>query len=353
MRHRRQLLRRALGLGRIIRGDGAHASREHRRRLVRAGEVERAPVAALDRVARLHRLARVPLAHPFALLRRDLVEQPPRVGGTPLLQIDVLQPRQAVEVALVARGVLARDPLLRQRPRLLVRLRGLGPHAELHEDVRRHVQRVRRARGDRGVTLRGAEAERRVQRIVVGVDEVVQRAGMIAALGDDRLEQRRGADALARVDFVAPDGAEDGQGVEDARLDVVRMRRREARHRLLVRGVARGLVAFAVELCDGIEPRLLPLAARCSLPPFHRAAAAVEIDLVPDRMVVRHRLAPVGEGEVRIDALGLLERALRLRVGEVVQQQDAAQEGLLRLGLAAVREGDRAEVFVGRERQRE
>ena len=54
--------------------------------------------------------------------------------------------------------MLARDPLLRQRPRLLVGLRGLGPHAELHEDVRRHVKRVRRAPGDRGVTLRGAEA---------------------------------------------------------------------------------------------------------------------------------------------------------------------------------------------------
>ncbi len=192
-----------------------------------------------------------------------------------------------------------------------------------------------------------------MQRIVVRVDEVVQRAGMIAALGEDRLEQGRGADALARVDFVAPDGAEDGQGVEDAGLDIARMRRREALRRRLVRGVARGLVAFAVERRDGVDPHLLPLAARCSLPPFHRRAAAVEVDLVPDRMVVRHRFAPVGEGEVRIDALGLLEGALRLRIGEVVQQQDAAEEGLLRLGLAAVREGDRAEVFVGRERQRE
>ena len=61
-------------------------------------------------------------------------------------------------------------------------------------------------------------------------------------------------------------------------------------------------------------------------------------------MVVRHRLAPVRERELRIDFLRLDERVFRLRIREVVQQKDTAQERRLRLGLSGIRKHDRAEL---------
>ena len=163
------------------------------------GEVERIPLAGLDGVSRAHVAAGVVVA--LALALRRLVDELLRLGEASLLQVDVLEPFQAVVVRL--------RPLLRQRVRRFVRARGVVPHAELQEDVRRHVQRVRRVGGDLRVAARGAQSQRRVHRIVVGVDEVVQHAGMVGMCGEERLEDRRGADLLARIDFVASLRAED------------------------------------------------------------------------------------------------------------------------------------------------
>ena len=80
-----------------------------------------------------------------------------------------------------------------------------------------------------------------------------------------------------------------------------------------------------------------------------REPRRVAILLAPQRMVVGHRLAPVGHGEVRIDRLHLDERLARILVLEAVQQQHRADEGLLGLGSTRVGEVDASQLLAGRE----
>src|SRR5208337_4227619 len=60
-----------------------------------------------------------------------------------------------------------------------IRLDGVVPHPQGKEDVRGHVLRMRGCRRNLAIKTRGAQSERRVYRIVVGVNEVVQRARMV------------------------------------------------------------------------------------------------------------------------------------------------------------------------------
>ncbi len=61
-------------------------------------------------------------------------------------------------------------------------------------------------------------------------------------------------------------------------------------------------------------------------------------------MVVRHRLTPIGKGEVGVDALSLAKRLGGVGILEAVQQQNTSQEGLLRSWRAGVRELDPSQV---------
>jgi hypothetical protein len=63
-----------------------------------------------------------------------------------------------------------------------------------------------------------------------------------------------------------------------------------------------------------------------------------------------HRLAPIGEREVGIDLLRLLERLDCILVLEVVKQLHAPQKGHLRGFIAAVREGQLTEITGSRHR---
>ena len=119
--------------------------------------------------------------------------------------------------------------------------------------------------------------------------------------------------------------------------------------------VAGQLVARAVvERLHRLEERLLlgqlglgqpGLVRRGQL--LERLLGLVEILLRPQRMVVAHRLAPVGEREVRVGLLRLLEGDGRLVELEVVQRLDAGEERLLRAGGPRRRKGDRAELLGG------
>ena len=76
----------------------------------------------------------------------------------------------------------------------------------------------------------------------------------------------------------------------------------------------------------------LALASRASCVGASLSSAClglVEVLLRPQRVVVAHRLAPVGEGELRVGLLGLLERQRGLVELEVVQRLDAGEERLL------------------------
>jgi hypothetical protein len=77
---------------------------------------------------------------------------------------------QAVIIALADRQVVLLHPLIRGGPRVFVRGGGLGPHAKLQKNVRRHVQRMMRFGSDLGVTPCGGQREEGVIRIVKGMD---------------------------------------------------------------------------------------------------------------------------------------------------------------------------------------
>ena len=72
-------------------------------------------------------------------------------------------------------------------------------------------------------------------------------------------------------------------------------------------------------------------------------ASSLEVLLEPDRMRVRHRLAPEGHGESRIDLLRFPEQLGRARILEVMQLRQSLKKGFLRRGSAGVGKGDAAD----------
>ena len=67
------------------------------------------------------------------------------------------------------------------------------PHAHRHEDVAGHVPRMVRAGRDLRVRSSRAKAERGMNRVVEGVDDVVRRARVVGISEEDVLRQRAGA----------------------------------------------------------------------------------------------------------------------------------------------------------------
>ena len=63
------------------------------------------------------------------------------------------------------------------------------------------MKRVRGGRRDLGVNLGGSQAERCVNRIVVGVNQVVDRAGMLGIFGENPLGNSGGAHVRPKVPF--------------------------------------------------------------------------------------------------------------------------------------------------------
>ena len=144
-------------------------------------------------------------------------------------------------------------------------------------------------------------------------------------------------------------------------LVVVRILLVHLRHHVRVRDVARELVAGAeIEHVLRLEERLLlrqlglgqPRLVRRRQPLEHRLRL-VEVLLRPQRMVVAHRLAPVGHRELRVGGLRLLERHGRLVELEVVQGLHAREEGVLRGGCARGGKRDRPELLRGRLRRQD
>ena len=70
---------------------------------------------------------------------------------------------------------------------------------------------------------------------------------------------------------------------------------------------------------------------------------------VPQPTRMRHRLAPVGEREVRIRLLRLLECFGRFLILEVVKELHATKERSLRCQIATIRKSQLAEIAVRRQ----
>ncbi len=246
------------------------------------------------------------------------------------------------EVVVGVNGVealRARVALLHQLPS---RLRGLDvggdrllPEAEPREDVRRHVEGVRRIRRDFRVGARCREGLGRELGIVEGVDHVVGHAGVVG-LGDQQaVQDRRRLLVVGMGRVVRRLGALDRDRVEDRGLVVVGEALRQSLHRVAIRRGARAVVEpllVAVERGDRVDVALLPVRLRPEVErPPGRGLARGELGGArrsPDRVVVGHRDAPLRHAARGILRRDLLEREARLLVAEGVEQRDRAREVL-------------------------
>ena len=187
--------------------------------------------------------------------------------------------------------------------------------------------------------------------IVEGVDHVVRRARVVRLALEEVGDDGAGLHLPVEARLAASDESEVGKRVERLGLVVLGMRLGEPPHGLVVELVALVLVTGAVEDLDGVHVEALAL-GRGLGPAFGAGGpealqdvpGGADVLLRPQRMVVADRLAPVGEGEVRIDLLGVLEGFSGFLVPEAVERRDTALEGVLSRLRAGVREMHGAEI---------
>ena len=118
------------------------------------------------------------------------------------------------------------------------------PRADAREDVRRHVLRVRRGRGDFRVAARGRHAEVRDRRIVEGVHDVVCDARVIRLLREDRLQDCRGLLLVGVALVVRIEVRRDRKRMQDLRLRIGRVTAHQRIHGDLVRELPRAVDAL-------------------------------------------------------------------------------------------------------------
>ena len=208
-----------LGLGEAIPGE-VRGGRGQRRRV--------RPLAALERVARRdggegERACEV--IHVHLPGRGDLLHEGPRLAVTAELEIAVHH--VVVGVQALVRAETGLRPARGQRFRgglggRAIGVDGLLPAPHAREDVRRHVQRVGRRRGDAGVALRGGQALGRDRREVVAVDQVVGHPRMIGLLGEGLLEDAGGLELVGVGLVVGVERDVERERVEDGGLAVGR-----------------------------------------------------------------------------------------------------------------------------------
>ena len=231
----------------------------------------------------------------------------------------------------------------RRRPRRPIAGGRLVPVPELHEEVRRHVQRVARGRGDGGVASRRRQPARRQRAVVVGMENEVGGAWMLRVPREHRLGDGTGFLAKRQRRVAARHGAEQGQRVEDLGLVVVGIVGGDRRHRVGEAlgsqrpwpgphraSTARQKSLFSRRRRLG-QPRLR---RRTEL--GQRRTALLGLLEEPEWLAERQRFAPVGQRETGVLGLRRPERRNRVLVAEAVEPGHPAQEVVLGGGRAAV-----------------
>ena len=218
------------------------------------------------------------------------------------------------------------------------------------------MQRMRCRRRQRCIASRRRQTPCRDGRIVVAVNDVVSDAGVIWQLWLEPFENRR-CTQLARIRIVGQiDCLVEGQRVEHCCLGIVRIACAELRHRGLVVGAARFLIARRMateERCQRLDPVAFTLR--------RRTRRACPLDVLPAgserlRRKRRHQRirsltdcdAPVRHRAVWLARSDRLEGADRFRMKEGMQHRHCAIEVLLTRRAAGDREMHAAETSVRR-----
>ena len=239
-----------------------------------------------------------------------------------------------------------------------VRVDHVVPHAQRDEDVRGHVLGVSGIGRDAAVCARSVDAERGVRWIVDGVDHVVRRARMIGMRAEDA--SRNGVRAQIRRHIaVALVESQQRQCVEELRFDVVRIRTAKAIEACRPERVApRFADIFIVQRLRRPEPRALVLRPRLRRSLGRRRRKTTQhgtsggrVLLIPHRMRIAHRFAPVRHHVAGIELLRLAKGGGGLWIVEIMEVEHAANECRVRGGRGRSREGERAELR-GDERRR-
>ena len=287
-----------------------------------------------------------------------LREQAPRLLESTLLRVAVNQPQHGVKAAHLDVELLLGPARVGGFHRAFVNRRGLIPHAQRHIDVRGHVQRVRRGRRNLRIRIGVAQAERGVHWIVVRVDQVVRRAGMLRVLRVDLFHQRGGLHVDGEVPAVVA-GAEQRQCIERRDLIVLRKLLVHAAQLLGIGQVAGQLIAGAVQAVERRQPffflgggRLGPTRLGCGRQAGERGVRLLRRRLLPYGVVVGHGLAPIRHRKSRVRLLRLLEGFLRIVVLEAVHQQHAPPERRLGSRRSGGGEVNLAELVLGQKRAR-
>ncbi len=208
--------------------------------------------------------------------------------------------------------------------------------------MRSHVHQVAGPRRQGAQPLGVRQGQRRIAGDLGCVDVEVDRAGIVRAPLQHRLEHRHGAGQALAVVVVAP-LAHPGVGGEDGDLVVVRIFHRQRVHRLgegQIGGGVTGSIAWSgvAQLQRGDQrPVLRRLApGQCNGLVRDRAGRLDLrcVDIVVQRRSQRPGLAPGAHGACRIDLRRPLERRLGVRVIEGVGQLHAIVEPGLGLRLA-------------------
>ena len=197
----------------------------------------------------------------------------------------------------------------------------------------RHVERVARRRRDLGVDAGRPQAQRRVHRVVVGVDEVVRRARVVRALGEHVLGDGGGFHVDGEVAALVR-RAEKRERVEGAGVEVVGEVLGQLAHRLGVAVVTVLLRPLAEQDRQRGEVGALAVAGAFGRHAEQGRKRGVAVLALPDRVVVRHRLAPGGRCKAGVYLAGLLECLAGVVVLEAVEQEQSPQKRPLCLGRA-------------------
>ena len=219
-----------------------------------------------------------------------------------------------------------------------VGVRGLRVAAESHEDVRGHVHQVAGAGHEIAEPLRARQGALRVRRGLDGVDVIVVGAGVIGVPIEHRLQRghdlQRARRGLSRLRPEAP-GAQIHQGFGEERggVEIVGICGAERAHRIGVGLVARSPLAGPGLVAHRERVDVVPLGVTRALQSGHGTldgARGGPLARGGERRVdvgaERQGHAPVGHGEIRIEARGLLEGAPRLVVVEGVDEAQALIE---------------------------
>ncbi len=185
------------------------------------------------------------------------------------------------------------------------------PVAEAGEDVRRHVERVRRIGRDIRIRLGCVETMLGDRRRIVGVDEIVGDTGMTRLRGENLAQDRRRLQLVGEALVGRRGGDGERQGVVDLRFPIVGIASGQLLHRLQIGKDAAAmveLVVIAEEGAEGLEIVALAL----------RLGAERQALLDRGEAVLQHR---GGRRRVRIAEPGKRQAPMRHRAGGVELQR--------------------------------